>query len=175
MAITKEVLDELMKEYKGTDGFYGPDGLVKQLRKALTERMMGAELTEQTGYGKSESGKAASSRRNEKTSKTPRMAQGPMEIEVPRDRDSEHEPLVVRKRRREWRGFDNKILPVRSLGLPTTTVQENLKDIYSRITKMEKIAGDSIFTVAATATLHPRDNKDIMRSLNGGTFFALSS
>jgi len=58
--------------------------------------MMEAELTEQTGYEKSESGeKAASSRRNGKTSKTPRADQGPMEIEVPRDRDSGHGPLYV--------------------------------------------------------------------------------
>jgi hypothetical protein len=32
MAITKEVLDELLKEYKGSDDFYGPEGLIKQLR-----------------------------------------------------------------------------------------------------------------------------------------------
>ncbi|MDR1837771.1 MAG: transposase [Treponema sp.] len=111
MAITKAVLDELMKEYKGPDDFYGPDGLVKQLSKALIERAMRAELTEQIGYEKNESEeKATSSRRNGKTSKTLRTDQGPMEIEVPRDRDSEYEPLVVRKRQRKWRGFDNKIL-----------------------------------------------------------------
>jgi hypothetical protein len=39
MAITKEALDELLK------GCHGPDGLVKQLSKALIERMMEAELT----------------------------------------------------------------------------------------------------------------------------------
>ena len=71
MAITKEVLDELMKDYKGPDDFYGPDGLVKQLSKALIERAMQAELTEQIGYEKSEAGeKATGNRRNGKTSKT---------------------------------------------------------------------------------------------------------
>ena len=43
MAITKEVLDELMKGCQGSDDFYGHDGLVKQLSKALIERMMEAE------------------------------------------------------------------------------------------------------------------------------------
>ena len=52
MAISKEVLDELMKEYKGPDDFYGPDGLIKQLSKALIERAMQTELTEQLGYKK---------------------------------------------------------------------------------------------------------------------------
>ena len=70
MAITKEVLDELLKEYKGPDDFYGPDGLIKQLSKALIERMMQAELTEQLGYEKNESGeKETPNRRNGKTSK----------------------------------------------------------------------------------------------------------
>jgi transposase-like protein len=132
MAITKEALDELLKGCRGPDDFYGPDGLVKQLSKALIERMMEAELTEQIGYEKSESGeKATSNRRNGKTSKTLRTDQGPMEIEVPRDRDGEYEPLVVRKHQREWRGFDNKILSMYALGLSTKAIQENLKDIYN--------------------------------------------
>jgi hypothetical protein len=46
MAITKEVLDELLKDCHGADDFYGPDGPVKRLSKALIERMMQAELTE---------------------------------------------------------------------------------------------------------------------------------
>jgi threonine aldolase len=39
MAITKEVLDELMKECKGTDDFYGLDGLVKQLRTKVRAKL----------------------------------------------------------------------------------------------------------------------------------------
>ena len=88
MAISKEILDELLKDCKNPDEFYGPEGLIKQLSKALIERMMEAELTEQLGYEKSESGeKQTENRRNGKTSKTLRTDQGPMEIEVPRDRD----------------------------------------------------------------------------------------
>ena len=132
MAITKEVLDELMKEYKGPDDFYGPDGLVKQLSKALIERAMQAELTEQIGYEKSESGeKQTSNRRNGKSSKTLRTDQGPMEIEIPRDRDSKFEPQIIPKHQREWRGFDDKILSMYGLGLTTQLIQENLKDIYN--------------------------------------------
>lgn len=132
MAITKEVLDELMKEYKGPDDFYGPDGLVKQLSKALIERAMQAELTEQIGYEKNESGeKATENRRNGKSSKTLRTDQGPMEIEIPRDRDGEFEPRIVAKRQREWRGFDDKILSMYSLGMSTQSIRENIKEIYN--------------------------------------------
>jgi len=132
MAITKEVLDELLKGCRGPDDFYGPDGLVKQLSKALIERMMQAELTEQIGYEKSEPGeKQTDSRRNGKSSKTLRTDQGPMDIDVPRDRDGEFEPKVIPKHQREWRGFDNKILSMYGLGLSTKAIQENLKEIYN--------------------------------------------
>jgi len=132
MAITKEVLDELLKGYKGPDDFFGPDGLVKQLSKALIERAMQAELTEQIGYEKSEPGeKQTDNRRNGKSSKTLRTDQGPMEIEVPRDRDGEYEPQIILKHQREWRGFDDKILSMYGLGLTTKAIQENLKDIYN--------------------------------------------
>jgi transposase-like protein len=132
MAITKEVLDELMKEYKGPDDFYGPDGLIKQLSKALIERAMQTELTEQIGYSKSEAGeKPTDNRRNGKSAKTLRTDQGPMEIEVPRDRDGEFEPQIVAKHQREWRGFDDKILSMYGLGLSTQAIQENLKEIYN--------------------------------------------
>jgi len=132
MAITKEVLDELLKDCNSPDEFYGPEGLVKQLSKALIERMMQAELTEQLGYGKSESGeKETENRRNGKTSKTLRTDQGPMEIEVPRDRNGEYEPKVIPKHQREWRGFDDKILSMYGLGLSTKQIQAHLKEIYN--------------------------------------------
>ena len=132
MAISKELLDELMKEYKGPDDFYGPDGLIKQLSKAIIERAMQAELTEQIGYEKSEPGeKATGNRRNGKSTKTLRTDQGPMGIEIPRDRAGEFEPAIVPKHQREWRGFDDKILSMYALGLSTKAIQENIKDIYN--------------------------------------------
>jgi transposase-like protein len=132
MAITKEVLDELLKEYKGPDDFYGPKGLIKQLSKALIERAMQAELSEQIGYEKSASGeKPTANRRNGTSSKTLRTDQGPMEISIPRDRNGEFEPTIIGKHQREWRGFDDKILSMYSLGLSTRGIQENIKEIYN--------------------------------------------
>ena len=93
---------------------------------------MQAELTEQIGYEKSEAGeKPTENRRNGKSSKTLRTDQGPMETEVPRDRDGEFEPQIVAKRQREQRGFDDKILSMYGLGLSTQAIRENLKDIYN--------------------------------------------
>jgi transposase-like protein len=132
MAITKEVLDELLKECKGPDDFYGPEGLVKQLNKALIERMLQADLTEHIGYEKSESGATPrGNRRTGKSSKTLRTDQGPMEIAVPRDRDGNFEPKIIGKHQREWRGFDDKILAMYSHGMSTQGIQATIKDIYN--------------------------------------------
>jgi len=132
MAITKEILDELMKDYHGPDDFYGPEGLIKQLSKAIIERAMQVELTEQLGYEKNGAGdKPTENRRNGKSSKTLRTDQGPMDINVPRDRDGEYDPQIIAKHQREWRGFDDKILSMYGLGLSTKAIQENLKDIYN--------------------------------------------
>jgi transposase-like protein len=132
MAIPKEVLDALMKEYKGPNDILGTEGLVKQLSKALIERAMQTELTEQLGYEKNDTGeKETENRRNGSSIKTLRTDQGPMEIEVPRDRKGDFEPKIIPKHQREWRGFDEKILSMYGLGLTTKAIQENLKEIYN--------------------------------------------
>lgn len=52
MAITKEVLNELLKAYKGPEDITGPNGLLKQLSKAVIERAMQAEMTNSLGMKK---------------------------------------------------------------------------------------------------------------------------
>jgi transposase-like protein len=98
MAFSKEVLDEILRDYHGPDDFYGPEGIMKQLTKALVERTMEAELTEHLGYEKHDQGKKSSENRcNGKTSKELRTDNGPMTIEVPRDREGSFEPQIVPK------------------------------------------------------------------------------
>jgi len=131
MAITKEILDELLKDYKGPDDITGPDGLLKQLTKAMIERAMQAELTDQLGYEKGDqTAKPTENRRNGKSTKMLRSDQGPLEIDVPRDRDGVFEPVIVPKHQREFKGFDDKILSMYSRGMPTREIAEHLKEIY---------------------------------------------
>ena len=133
MAFTKEVLDEILKGYSGDpEDFAGTGGLLKQLTKALIERAMEAELTHGLGYEKGQPGdKPTLNRRNGYTRKTLRTDHGSMELEVPRDRMGEFEPAIVPKHSREWRGFDEKILSMYTLGLTTRQIQDHLKEIYA--------------------------------------------
>jgi putative transposase len=131
MAIPKEVLDALLKDYKGPDDLVGPEGLLKELTKALVERAMQAEMTQQLGYDpKSRGAKTGSNRRNGTTKKTVRSDQGPITLEVPRDREAVFEPKIIPKHQREFKGFDDKILSMYARGLSTREISEHLKEIY---------------------------------------------
>jgi transposase-like protein len=130
MAFTKEVPDETLKGCHGPDDFYGSSGIMKQLTKALVEQTMEAELTGHLGYEKHDQGeKTNANRRNGKTTKELRTDDGPMVIEVPRDRGGSFEPQIVPKYQREFRGFDDKILSMYALGLTTRQIQGRLKEI----------------------------------------------
>jgi transposase-like protein len=147
MAISKEILDELLKDYKGPDDITGPDGLLKQLTKAVIERAMQAEMTEQLGYEKGDHAKdLTENRRNGKSKKTLRSDQGPLDIEIPRDREGEFEPVIVPKNQREFKGFDDKILSMYSRGMTTREIAGHLKDIYGTDVSPELIsrATDSV-------------------------------
>lgn len=131
MAITKEILKELMKGYKGPEDLKGENGLLKQLTKALIEEAMSAELTEHLGYEKHEQGeKADGNRRNGKSNKTVRTEQGPLELEVPRDRNATFQPKIVEKHQRQFTGFDDKILSMYARGMTNREISEHLKEIY---------------------------------------------
>jgi transposase-like protein len=93
---------------------------------------MEAELTCHLGYEKHDQGeKTQTNRRNGKTAKALRSDDGPMAIDVPRDRQGSFEPHVVPKHQREFKGFDDKILSMYALGLTTRQIQDHLKDIYA--------------------------------------------
>jgi transposase-like protein len=93
---------------------------------------MEAELTCHLGYEKHGQGeKTIANRRNGKTVKELRTNDGPMSIEVPRDRESSFEPQIVPKHQREFRGFDDKILSMYALGLTARQIQDHLKEIYA--------------------------------------------
>jgi len=147
MAISKEILDELLKDYKGPDDITGPDGLLKQLTKAVIERAMQAELTEHLGFEKGDpQEKSTSNRRNGSSKKTLRSDHGPLDIEVPRDRAGEFEPAIVPKYQREFKGFDDKILSMYSRGMTTREIAAHLKEIYGTDVSPELIsrATDSV-------------------------------
>ena len=128
MAITKEILDELLKDYQKPEDLIGQSGLLQQLSKALIERVLEGELTHQFGYEKyAAEGKNSGNSRNGKSSKTLKGKQGAIPIEVPRDRNGEFEPQFVKKHQTRFDGFDDKVVSRYTRGITTGEIQGPLE------------------------------------------------
>ncbi len=131
MAITDEVLNELLKDYQKPEDLLGRDGLLKQLQKRLLEKAMGAELTVHLGYDKHDSaGKNSGNSRNGSSPKTLKGEFGNLALETPRDRNGSFEPQIVAKGQRRFEGFDKAIISLYSRGLTTREIEGHLLEIY---------------------------------------------
>jgi transposase-like protein len=92
---------------------------------------MNAELTSHLGYGKGDrAGKKSSNHRNGSSKKTLLGEDGPVEIEVPRDREGTFEPRIIQKGQRRFEGFDQKIIAMYSRGMTVREIQGFLQDQY---------------------------------------------
>jgi putative transposase len=131
MALDKELIDKLLEGYQKPEDLIGENGLLKQLTKALVERALNAELTHHLGYEKNQpEGRGRGNSRNGKSRKKLKGDFGEVEIEVPRDREGEFEPRIVRKHQRRFTGFDDKILSMYARGMSTREIQGHLLEIY---------------------------------------------
>jgi len=139
-AIAPEVLDALMKECQGPEGLTGPDGLLRRLTAALVERLLQAELTCHLGYEKNGTSEEGVNSRNGYSPKRLRSDQGPLVIQVPRDREGTFEPQLVKKHQRQFNGFDDKILALYARGMSVADIQGHLKEIYGTEVSTELIS-----------------------------------
>jgi putative transposase len=131
MAITDEMLTELLKEYQKPEDLLGQDGLLKQLQKRLLEKALGAELTVHLGYGKhAAAGKNSGNSRNGSSPKTMKGEFGNLPLAVPRDRNGSFEPQIIPKGQRRFEGFDQAIISLYSRGMTTREIEGHLLEIY---------------------------------------------
>jgi len=114
--ITPELLDQLLANYEKPDDLIGEAGLFKQLKKALIERALGAELTEHLGYEKGDpAGRGSGNSRNGSS---------------PRDRGGSFEPQLIAKGQTRFDGFDDKILSLYARGMTVREIQGHLLELY---------------------------------------------
>ena len=131
MAITDEVLNELLKEYQKPEDLLGKNGLLKQLQKRLLEKAMGAELTVHLGYEKhATAGKNSGNSRNGTSPKRISGEFGNLDLAAPRDRNGSFEPQIVAKGQRRFEGFDQAIISLYSRGMTTREIEGHLLEIY---------------------------------------------
>ena len=109
MTISKELLDELLKGCERPEDLLGDTGLMKELKIKLMERMLGAELTAHLGYEEGQDAPPGqTNRRNGRSAKLLKGQDGEMPISVPRDRDGDFAPELVKKGQTRIDGMDDK-------------------------------------------------------------------
>jgi putative transposase len=109
----------------------GPDGLLQQLTKLVLEGALEGELSDHLGYEHGDpAGRNGGNSRNGTRAKTVLTEIGPVELEVPRDRDASFEPTIVRKRQRRLGGVEDLVVSLVAKGLTTGEVQAHLAEIY---------------------------------------------
>jgi putative transposase len=147
--IPDELIDRLLGEYQGPEQLTGPDGLINQLRRRLIERAAGAELEQYLGYppGGEPPGDQRN-RRNGLSAKTLRTVDGPVTVELPRDREGSFEPQIVPKHTRSFDGFDDQILALYAGGLSTRDIQRHLRELYE-VTVSEGLISDVTSSIEA--------------------------
>jgi transposase-like protein len=109
----------------------GEGGLLAQLTKRLVESALEGEITDHLGYGKHDAaGRDGGNSRNGYRPKTVLTEVGPVEVEVPRDRDGSFEPKIVAKRKRRLSGVDELVISLSAKGLTTGEVAAHLAEVY---------------------------------------------
>jgi putative transposase len=132
MAIKNEIIDELLRD-KDPKTIFSPEGLLGELKKALAERVLNAEmdhhLTDSTQDEVSE-GEKPGNRRNGYSKKTVLTENEAMELDIPRDRRGSFEPQLIAKYQRRFPGFDEKIISMYARGMSVREIQGHLRDLY---------------------------------------------
>lgn len=109
----------------------GPDGVLTGLTKTVLETALDAEMTEHLGYQPHDpAGQHSGNSRNGTRVKTVQTEIGPVEIEVPRDRDGSFEPQLVKKRQRRLSGIDEIVLSLTARGLTTGEIAAHFAEVY---------------------------------------------
>jgi transposase-like protein len=118
-------------------------------KKALIERALGAEMSHHLGYvAGAQKPSTTTNHRNGKSAKTVLTEDGPLRIQVPRDRHSNFEPKLIGKHERRFTGFDDKIIAMYARGMTVREIQGFLSQMYATEVTPEFISSvtDAILT-----------------------------
>jgi transposase-like protein len=118
----------------------GPGGLLAGLTKSVLESALEAEMSEHLGYEPHDpAGHRSGNSRNGTRAKTVITEIGPVQIEVPRDRNATFEPQIVPKRRRRLVGVDALVCSLSAKGLTHGEISAHLAEVYGASVSKETV------------------------------------
>jgi len=127
-SIPKEMLDPMVSGPMTAEAI---NAASMAFKKALIERALGAELSHHLGYPPGTDKPAGNgNHRNGVSGKTVLTDDGPLRIDVPRDRVGSFEPVLIPKHERRFTGFDDKIVAMYARGMTVREIQGFLVEQY---------------------------------------------
>jgi len=119
----------------------GEGGLLRQLTKMVLETALEGEMDAHLGYRKHEAaGRNGGNSRNGTRTKKVTTSLGPVQVEVPRDRDASFEPKIVAKHQRRLSGVDNLVISLTARGLSSGEISAHLAEVYGTSVSKETIS-----------------------------------
>jgi hypothetical protein len=127
MAIDKELLDRLLAG-RDPNAVFSRDGLLDDLKKALSERILNTELDEHLDDEREAAGPA--NRRNGHSKKTVLTGTSKMQLSIPRDRAGTFDPKLIARYQRRFPEFDDKIISMYARGMSVREIRGHLDELY---------------------------------------------
>ena len=121
--IADALLDQLLAGADPKTAF-DADGLLDDLKKALAERALNAELDHHLAADE------AGNSRNGYGRKTVTTETGRIELEIPRDRQATFDPQLIAKYQRRFPGFDDKVVSMYARGMSAREIVGHLRELY---------------------------------------------
>lgn len=128
----KESLKALAQEFAKDIKSQGDlSAFTSELVRHVVEAALNVELTEHLGYERhAPEGQNTGNSRNGRFPKTLKGSQGPLRIEVPRDRNGSFEPQLVEKGQTRFTAFDEQILACYARGMSTRDIASTFEEMY---------------------------------------------
>ena len=127
----QKLIDELFATVKDPKELLGKDGLFRDMKKALMERLLDAEMEAHLGYEKHKpAGYNSGNSRNGHNKKKVLTDDGEVSLDVPRDRSGTFEPQLVAKHQRRLTDFDSKVSSLYARGMTVREIQGHLEELY---------------------------------------------
>ena len=127
-AIPKELIDQFVDGPMSAEAIQDASMAFK---KALIERALAAELGHHLGYSEgAERPEGANNQRNGRSGKTVLTDDGPLRLDIPRDRDGSFAPILIPKHERRFTGFDDKIIAMYARGMTVREIRAFLAEQY---------------------------------------------
>jgi transposase-like protein len=126
-----ETIQQELGKAQSMDDFFGKEGIFARLFAETLEQMLDAELTAQLGYEPYEAkGRNSGNSRNGHYRKTVRTSNGETEVTVPRDRNGDYEPQVLKKYQANTNELEDKIIAMYARGMTQRDIEAQLAELY---------------------------------------------